>query len=148
MVDETMFERRLAVALGQYADLAPTMDDELVARTAVRAGGRPRFGWLGQFAETFLSPGPAGQGMRVAYVLVLLALLLAADPGRRSSAGSSEVESPIVVGPQRHDRLHDRAEQPPTVTSVAIDPDGQGIRSDRSWPLSDVLAGRQGAWPG
>jgi Tol biopolymer transport system component len=127
MVDETMFERRLAVALGQYADLAPTMDDELVARTAVRAGGRPRFGWLGQFAETFLSPGPAGQGMRVAYVLVLLALLLAALLAA-VVGGFFRGESPIVVGhngaivytigPNNHQ----------AVTSVAIDPDGQGIR--------------------
>ena len=39
MTDETMFERRLANALGRFALLAPPMDDELVAGLAeVRYG--------------------------------------------------------------------------------------------------------------
>ena len=126
MADETMFERRLVAALGQYADLAPTMDDELVAQEAIRSGGRPRFGWLGQFAETFLGPGPSGRGMRLSYLLVLLALLLAALLAA-VVGGFFRTEAPILpglngaivytVGPNNH--------RP--VTSVAIHPDGQGI---------------------
>ena len=78
MTDETMFERRLADALGRYADRAPTMDDEVVALTAIRTGGRPRLAWLGWVADTFRSAGTSRNGMRMAYLLVLLALVLAA----------------------------------------------------------------------
>ena len=126
MTDETMFERRLANALGRYADLAPTMDDELVARTAILTGGRPRLGWLGQFAETFLSARTSPHGMRVAYLLLLLALLLAAVLA--AAIGAFFLREPTTVpghngaivysiGPNGHQ----------AVTSVAIDPDGQGL---------------------
>ena len=125
MTDETMFERRLAASLGEYADLAPTMDDELVARTAIRAG-RPRLGWLGQFAETFLSPRTSAQGMRVAYLLVLLALLLAAVLAA-AIGGFFRPDGSIVVGRNGAIVYSIGPNGHQAVTSVAIDPDGQGL---------------------
>ena len=81
MRDDVIFETRLADALGRYADLAPAMDDEAVAREAIVAGGSPRRGgWL-----SYLRHGGPGGGstarrpvLRVAYLLIVLALLLAA----------------------------------------------------------------------
>src|SRR5690242_18237517 len=127
MTDETMFDRRLANALGRYASLAPPMDDELVARTAIEVGGRPKLGTLGQFAETLFAPRPFGRGVRPGYLLVLLALLLAAILAA-TIGGFVRRESPFVpgrngsivysVGPNGHQ----------AVQNVAIDADGQGLR--------------------
>jgi hypothetical protein len=133
MTDDTMFERRLASALGQFADLAPTMDDEVVARTAIRVGGLRRQGWLGRFTRSLDVLGTPGHGMRLAYALVLLALLFAALLAA-VAGGFFRVESPFVpghndpiiysVGPNGH--------RP--ITNVAIGPDGGGAH--------DVEAGR------
>ena len=41
MPDDVTFEARLADALGRYADLAPTMDDDAVAAQAIPQAGRP-----------------------------------------------------------------------------------------------------------
>ena len=38
MHDDLTFEARLADALGRYAELAPSMDDDAVAREAIAAG--------------------------------------------------------------------------------------------------------------
>src|SRR5213593_1750184 len=78
MADDTAFETRLASALGRYADLAPTMDDEAVARAAIEAGGGARAGWLTTIRQAILSPVSPTPSARVAYLLVILALLLAA----------------------------------------------------------------------
>jgi Tol biopolymer transport system component len=79
MHDDVTFETRLATALGRYAELAPDMDDLDVAERAI-AVGRPS-GFLGRVAElrreltsTLANPATA----RFAYLLVILALLLAA----------------------------------------------------------------------
>ena len=69
MRDDVTFETRLADALGRFAELAPTMDDEAIARQAIVAGGAPRVGWLASLRR------PRRQ---VAYLLIVLALLLAA----------------------------------------------------------------------
>ena len=126
MTDETMFERRLANALGRFALLAPPMDDELVAVTAIELGGRPKLGRLGQLAETLFAPRPSGRGMRPGYLLVFLALLLAAIVVA-TVGGFVRRESPLVtgrngsivysVGPNGHQ----------AVQNVAIDADGQGL---------------------
>jgi len=126
MTDETMFERRLANALGRFALLAPPMDDELVAVTAIELGGRPKLGRLGQLAETLFAPRPWGRGMRPGYLLVFLALLLAAIVVA-TVGGFVRRESPLVtgrngsivysVGPNGHQ----------AVQNVAIDADGQGL---------------------
>ena len=65
MRDDAIFEARLADAFGRYADAAPAMDDDVVAREAIW-GGRAsrRIAWL--------------PSLRVAYLLVVLGLLLAA----------------------------------------------------------------------
>ena len=39
MRDDVTFETRLADALGRYAELAPAMDDDAIARQAIVAGG-------------------------------------------------------------------------------------------------------------
>src|SRR5690242_6423464 len=127
MTDEAMFERRLTAALARYADLAPTMDDELLARTAIETGGRSRFGRLGLLVDTLLGQGGAAARMRAVYVLVLIALLVAAllavavggfiyfesraIPGQNGSIVYS-------IGPNGHQ----------AVQSVEIDADGQGLR--------------------
>jgi WD40-like Beta Propeller Repeat len=77
MTDDTIFERRLTDALARYADLAPGMDDEVIAREAVGVGGRGRFRWLAALQGFALGPA-ASRGVRTAYVIALLALLLAA----------------------------------------------------------------------
>ena len=38
MPDDVTFEARLADALGRYAELAPSMDDDAIAREAIAAG--------------------------------------------------------------------------------------------------------------
>ena len=38
MPDDVTFEARLADALGRYAELAPSMDDDAIARGAIAAG--------------------------------------------------------------------------------------------------------------
>jgi len=102
------------------------MDDEVVALTAIRTGGRPRQAWLGWVADTFRSAGTSRNGMRLSYLLVLLALVLAAIIA--ATVGAFFLRGPSMVpghngvivysiGPNGHQ----------AVTSVAIDPDGQGL---------------------
>jgi TolB protein len=80
MRDDVTFQARLADALRRYADLAPTLDDAEIARQAIEARRSARgFGWLssrsrGRFAALI----PGRPVVRVAYLLVLLALILAA----------------------------------------------------------------------
>jgi WD40-like Beta Propeller Repeat len=69
MHDDVTFEARLADAFGRYAELAPFMDDDAVARDAIAAGGSRR--GLGRLLS--LRPAP-----RIAYLLIVLALVLAA----------------------------------------------------------------------
>ena len=78
MADETIFERRLAVALGRYAELAPAMDDEAIAREAIGAGQPGRIArWAGALQGMELWPA-ASRGLRAAYLVALVALLVAA----------------------------------------------------------------------
>ena len=79
MHDDVTFEARLADALGRYAELAPPMDDDAVAREAIAAGR------TGHGLRRLLSlrPGAGRTGSsrpapRVAYLLIVLALVLAA----------------------------------------------------------------------
>ena len=80
MRDDVTFETRLADALGRFAELAPPMDDVAIARDAIAAGSAAgRGGWLGALGR--LAPARFGVGRarpRVAYLLIVLALVLAA----------------------------------------------------------------------
>jgi len=126
MTDEAMFERRLAAAFGRYADLAPTLDDELVARTAIAAGGRSRFGRLARVVDAFRLTDTTGPRMRAAYALLLLALLVAALLAA-AVGGFFHFESRVIpgrngsivysIGPNGHQ----------AVQSVQIGADGEGL---------------------
>jgi WD40 repeat protein len=125
MPEHTIFETRLAAALERYAELAPTMDDEAIARSAIEAGGGARTGWLAALRGTLLGPIAPWRGTRLAYLLAILVLLLAAIliavvggffrneslplPGRNGAIIYS-------FGGNNHE----------PVTNVAIDPDGTG----------------------
>jgi WD40 repeat protein len=125
MADDTIFETRLAASLGRYAELAPTMDDETIARVAIDARRTARPGWLAALGNMLLGPITPSTGTRVAYLVVLLALLLAAIlvavaggffrneslplPGRNGAIVYS-------FGGNNHE----------AVANVAIDPDGTG----------------------
>jgi hypothetical protein len=76
MHDDELFEGRLAVAFGRLAALAPTMDDAAVAREAIAAGSRPRT-LVARLSAGIRRP-VAGLGPRAGYLVVILALLLAA----------------------------------------------------------------------
>ena len=80
MRDDVTFETRLADALGRYSELAPAMDDESIARQAIAAGGSVhRSGWRSWLRRGGLDQLTVGRStQRVAYMLVVLALLLAA----------------------------------------------------------------------
>jgi Tol biopolymer transport system component len=79
MRDDVSFETRLAEAFGRYAELAPTMDDAAIAREAVTDGGSPHGrGWLGSLGGWLDRITVGRPGTRLAYLLVVLALLLAA----------------------------------------------------------------------
>src|SRR3954447_12735111 len=80
--DRTSFETRLASALDRYADLAPAIDEEAVARAAI-ATGRPRLIARAVAALRVAIPGasasPAQDRSSLAVLLiVLLAALIAA----------------------------------------------------------------------
>jgi TolB protein len=80
MRDDVTFEARLSDALGRYAEHAPTMDNADVARQAIVAGGSTRrLGWLASLRRSRLDGLTAGRpAVRFAYLLVVLALMLAA----------------------------------------------------------------------
>ena len=144
MADDTIFETRLAAALGRYAELAPTMDDETIARVAIDARRTARPGWLAALRNMLLGPITPSTGTRVAYLVVLLALLLAAIlvavaggffrnkslplPGRNGAIVYS-------FGGNNHE----------AVANVAIDPDGTGDHPDRRGSVPDFFEGRGGA---
>lgn len=78
MPDDTMFETRLIAALGRYADLAPSMDDEAIAQIAIGKGRAGGAGWLAMLRSVIPGSFASTPGIRGAYLLVILALLLAA----------------------------------------------------------------------
>ena len=127
MADQTMFETRLAAALGRYADLAPTMDDEAVAHAAIEAAEGRRAGWLATIRQAILSPVSPTPSARVAYLLVILALLLAAI---LVAVASGYFRSEPLLVPGRNGAIvytfggnnHE------AVADAAIDPDGTGLR--------------------
>ena len=80
MRDDVAFETRLADALGRLAELAPVMDDDALARQAIVSGGSTRMiGWLAWLRGGGLDRVTVGRStLRVGYLLVVLALVLAA----------------------------------------------------------------------
>ena len=76
MSDDAIFQTRLAAALGQYAELAPAMDDEAIARAAIETGRRT--GRLDALRDALLVPAAQSRAVRAVYLIGLLALLLAA----------------------------------------------------------------------
>jgi len=80
MPDDMTFETRLAAALGHFADLAPTMDDEAIAQRAIEsARSARRLGRLGLPPRRGIDRDRGGQlGLRLAYLLLILGLVLAA----------------------------------------------------------------------
>ena len=76
MSDDAIFETRLAAALGRYAELAPAMDDEAIARAAIETGRRT--GRLDALRDALLGPAAQSRAVRAVYLIGLLALLLAA----------------------------------------------------------------------
>lgn len=79
MPDTDIFETRLAGALRRYAELAPVMDDEAIAAEAIQAGGSVRrLGWLVSLRRALRVRGGTARPTWATYLLVLLALVLAA----------------------------------------------------------------------
>jgi hypothetical protein len=80
MHDDVIFEARLADALGRYAELAPSMDDDVVARDAIAAGRSSRGlrRLLSLRPEVADRAGSGRPAPRIGYLLIVLALLLAA----------------------------------------------------------------------
>jgi hypothetical protein len=80
MRDDVTFEARLVDALGRLAELAPPMDDAAIARDAIAAGATAgQGGWLGTLRRLALARFGVGRAKpRVAYLLIVLALVLAA----------------------------------------------------------------------
>jgi dipeptidyl aminopeptidase/acylaminoacyl peptidase len=78
MSDRTSFEARLAVALDRYADLAPDIDDEKIARAAI-ASGRPGLvaRWVAALRGT-TADAPGSFRWRNASLSLLVIVLLAA----------------------------------------------------------------------
>ena len=82
MSDRTSFEARLAVALDRYADLAPDVDDEAIARAAITSG-RPGLiaRWVAALRGTTADAGGSLRWRNASLsllVIVLLAALIAA----------------------------------------------------------------------
>lgn len=79
MHDDMTFETRLTDALGRYAELAPDMDDALVAQQAIVAGGPRRISWRDYLRGGGLDRAGVGRStLRVGYLLIVLALVLGA----------------------------------------------------------------------
>jgi Tol biopolymer transport system component len=125
MADETMFETRLAAALGRYADLAPPMDDEAVARAAIEAGGPRRTGWLATIGHAILNPISPAPSARAAYLLLILALLMAAILVAVAS-GFFRTEPLPVPGQNGAIVYTFGGNNHQAVAAVAIAPDGTG----------------------
>ena len=75
MTDDLIIEQRLAEAFRRLSDLAPAMDDEVIAREAI-ATARPgsAAGWLEGLRGTVLVP-TGSRALRTLYVVVLVTLL-------------------------------------------------------------------------
>jgi Tol biopolymer transport system component len=128
MADDTIFETRLAAALGRYAELAPTMDDKAIARVAIDAAPYARAGWLAALRGAILGSIAQVRGTRVAYLLVMLALLLAAIL-IAVAGGSLRNESLPLPGRNGAIVYSFGGNNHEAVANVAMNPDGTGVRS-------------------
>jgi dipeptidyl aminopeptidase/acylaminoacyl peptidase len=126
MADDKIFEARLATALGRYAELAPAMDHEAIARTAIETGRKGWAGWLHALRGAMSGSFRPLPGARVVYLLVILALLLAAfliavaggffhSDSLRALGGNGAIV--YSLGGNNHE----------AVVSISIGPDGTGM---------------------
>ena len=127
MTDDTIFETRLAAALGHYAELAPSMDDGAIAEAAIaahRPGAVAR--WLGALRMTSVGPS-ASRGLRLAYLVALLALLVAALIIAAVVGGAPRDEIPLPAGRNGLIVYSFTGTGHEAVSDVAIDADGTGV---------------------
>lgn len=112
MRDDAIFEAQLADAFGRYADLAPIMDDEVVARGAMSAGrASGRLPWLPR--------------VRVAHLLVVLALLLAAIVVA-IAAGTLRTQPLLSIGRDGGITFTVQGNGHTSVETHLVNPDGTG----------------------
>jgi hypothetical protein len=128
MADQTVFETRLTAALRRYADLAPTMDDEAVAHAAIEAAEGRRAGWSARIRGAILGPIVPARPPQIAYLLVILALLLAAI---MVAVASGYFRSEPLPVPGRNGEIvyTFQGNDHTTGGSVAIDAAGTGKRT-------------------
>ncbi len=127
MTDDTIFETRLAAALGHYAELAPSMDDGAIAEAAIaayRPGAVAR--WVGALRMTSVGPS-ASRGLRLAYLVALLALLVAALIIAAVVGGAPRDEIPLPAGRNGLIVYSFTGTGHEAVSDVAIDADGTGV---------------------
>ena len=130
MRDDVTFETRLADALGRFADLAPTMDDEAIAQHAIEsAGSTGRLGWLGLPRRGGIDREGGGQlGLRLAYLLLILGLVLAALLVA-IAAGVLRTDRPRPLGRNGAIAFTLQGNDHGPASTHLIDPDGTGDRS-------------------
>ena len=103
MADDAIFETRLAGALGRYAELAPAMDDEAIARAAIDAGGRTERGGWTWLRDALLGPTAQSRAVRVVYLVGAPGPAACRHP-RRGRRRIPAERVPAPAGPERGDR--------------------------------------------
>ena len=130
MHDDVTFETRLADALARFAESAPTMDDEAIARRAIEAGGSGRrIGWLIPLRRRGLERDGGGRATpRLAYLLIVLGLVLAALLAA-IAAGVLRTDRPRPLGRNGAIVFTVQGNDHGPPSTHLLDPDGTGDRS-------------------
>ena len=103
MRDPSTFETRLANALGRYADMAPPIDDAVIARRAIQADANVGLPWLpkglASIAGTRRSAVRTTHRRGVSALLLAAALLVALIVGGAIAVGAGLIRFAEIVPP-------------------------------------------------